>query len=109
MVQPEVSAAPSTTMSEKQAPEEVHGISTAVEDTAHVIAGYGETAKKPGAKTKEVHNVSFDIIISRCSDLIENRPNCSQLSRRPRLNDGARLRFTSTVSILIETGPFIEP
>ncbi|KAF3398210.1 Lactose permease [Penicillium rolfsii] len=46
-------------MSEKQAPEEVHGISTAVEDTAHVIAGYGETAKKPGAKTKEVHNAEL--------------------------------------------------
>jgi hypothetical protein len=45
-------------MSEKQAPEEVHGISTAVED-AHVIAGYGETAKIAGAKTKEVHNVSL--------------------------------------------------
>jgi hypothetical protein len=50
-------------MSEKHAPEEVHGISTAVEDTAHVIAGYGETAKKPGAKTKEVHNVSNDILL----------------------------------------------
>lgn len=46
-------------MSEKQHSEEVHGISTAVENTPHVIAGYGETAKKPGAKTKEVHNVSF--------------------------------------------------
>jgi hypothetical protein len=44
--------------------EEVHGISSAVdygtgpEDTPHVIAGYGETAKREGAKTKEVHNVS---------------------------------------------------
>lgn len=59
MAQPEVSAVHYTTMSEKQAPEEVHGISTAVEDTAHVIAGYGETAKIAGAKTKEVHNVSL--------------------------------------------------
>ncbi|KAJ5449986.1 uncharacterized protein N7458_006435 [Penicillium daleae] len=46
-------------MSEKQAPEEVHGISTAVEDTAHVIAGYGETAKRAGAKTREVHNAEL--------------------------------------------------
>lgn len=38
--------------------EEVHGISSAVEDTAHVVAGYGETAKREGAKTKEVRNVS---------------------------------------------------
>ena len=59
MARPEVSAASSSTMSEKQHSEEVHGISTAVENTPHVIAGYGETAKKPGAKTKEVHNVSI--------------------------------------------------
>jgi len=59
LARPEVSAASSSTMSEKQHSEELHGISTAVEDTPHVIAGYGETAKKPGAKTKEVHNVSF--------------------------------------------------
>lgn len=38
--------------------EEVHGISSAVEDTPHVVAGYGETAKREGAKTKEVRNVS---------------------------------------------------
>lgn len=46
--------------------EEVHGISSAVdyghgtgpEETPQVIAGYGETAKREGAKTKEVHNVS---------------------------------------------------
>lgn len=42
--------------------EEVHGISSAVdfgpEDTPQVIAGYGETAKIEGAKTKEVRNVS---------------------------------------------------
>lgn len=44
--------------------EEVHGISSAVdygngpENTPQVIAGYGETAKREGAKTKEVHNVS---------------------------------------------------
>lgn len=38
--------------------EEVHGVSSAVEDTPHVIAGYGETAKREGAKTKEVRNVS---------------------------------------------------
>jgi hypothetical protein len=37
--------------------EEMHGISTAVEDTPHVIAGYGETAKRAGAQTKEVRNV----------------------------------------------------
>lgn len=40
--------------------EEVHGISSAVDhdDTPQVIAGYGETAKIEGAKTKEVRNVS---------------------------------------------------
>ena len=38
---------------------EVHGISTAVEDQAHVLAGYGKTTKREGAKTKEVHNVSL--------------------------------------------------
>jgi hypothetical protein len=39
--------------------EEMHGISTAVEGTPHVIAGYGETAKRAGAQTKEVRNVSL--------------------------------------------------
>lgn len=34
-----------------------HGISTMHEDTPQVIAGYGETAKREGAKTKEVRNV----------------------------------------------------
>lgn len=38
---------------------EEHGISTAVEDTPQVIPGYGETAKREGAKTKEVRNVSI--------------------------------------------------
>ncbi|KAJ5166760.1 uncharacterized protein N7482_005541 [Penicillium canariense] len=46
-------------MSEKESPQEVHGISTAVEDTAHVIAGYGETAKMAGATTKEVYNAEL--------------------------------------------------
>lgn len=47
-------------MSEAKVQEEVHGISSVVEDTPHVIAGYGETAKREGAKTKEVRNVSCD-------------------------------------------------
>ncbi|KAJ5938119.1 hypothetical protein N7454_004461 [Penicillium verhagenii] len=38
--------------------EEVHGISQ-VEDTPRVIAGYGETAKREGAKTKEVRNAEL--------------------------------------------------
>ena len=46
-------------MSDTKVHEEVHGISTAIEDRAHVIAGYGETTKREGAKTKEVHNVSL--------------------------------------------------
>jgi hypothetical protein len=46
-------------MSDVKVHEEVHGISTAIEDQAHVIAGYGETTKREGAKTKEVHNVSL--------------------------------------------------
>ena len=41
--------------------EEVHGISSVVEDTPHVIAGYGETAKRSGAKTTEVRNVSIEM------------------------------------------------
>lgn len=45
-------------MSDVKVQEEVHGISTALEDPARVIAGYGETTKREGAKTKEVHNVS---------------------------------------------------
>lgn len=47
--------------------EEVHGVSSAVEDTPHVIAGYGETAKRDGAKTKEVRNVSWHCIDANCS------------------------------------------
>ncbi|KAJ5553879.1 hypothetical protein N7513_003838 [Penicillium frequentans] len=39
--------------------EEVHGISSVVEDTPHVIAGYGETAKRSGAKTTEVRNAEL--------------------------------------------------
>ncbi|KAJ5987430.1 hypothetical protein N7451_011795 [Penicillium sp. IBT 35674x] len=39
--------------------EEVHGISNVVEDTPHVIAGYGETAKRSGAKTTEVRNAEL--------------------------------------------------
>jgi hypothetical protein len=46
-------------MSDVKAHEEVHGISTALEDPARVVAGYGETTKRQGAKTKEVHNVSL--------------------------------------------------
>lgn len=46
-------------MADAKAQEGVHGISSVVEDTPHVIAGYGETAKREGAKTKEVRNVSF--------------------------------------------------
>lgn len=38
--------------------EEMHGISSATEDTAQVVAGFGETAKREGAKTKAVHSVS---------------------------------------------------
>lgn len=39
--------------------EEVHGISSVIEDTPHVIAGYGETAKRSGAKTTEVRNAEL--------------------------------------------------
>jgi hypothetical protein len=46
-------------MSDVKVHEEAHGISTAIEDRAHVLAGYGETTKREGAKTKEVHNVSL--------------------------------------------------
>jgi hypothetical protein len=49
---------------DKKAQEEVYGISTAVEDPARVIGGYGETIKRHGAKTKEVQNVSALPIIS---------------------------------------------
>ncbi|KAJ5634041.1 hypothetical protein N7528_001883 [Penicillium herquei] len=39
--------------------EEVHGVSAAVEDTPHVIFGYGETAKREGARTREVRNAEL--------------------------------------------------
>ncbi|KAJ6013421.1 hypothetical protein N7540_008012 [Penicillium herquei] len=39
--------------------EEVHGVSSAVEDTPQVIAGYGETTKREGAKTMEVRNAEL--------------------------------------------------
>lgn len=39
-----------------EAHKEEQGIST-VENTPQVIAGYGATAKREGAKTKEVRNV----------------------------------------------------
>lgn len=45
---------------DKKAGEEVYGISSGIEDPARVIAGYGETTKRQGAKTKEVQNVSFE-------------------------------------------------
>jgi hypothetical protein len=43
----------------KKAYEDVHGIFTAGEDPARVAAGYGKTTNIEGAKTKEVHNVSW--------------------------------------------------
>ncbi|KAJ5724396.1 hypothetical protein N7493_006124 [Penicillium malachiteum] len=39
--------------------EEVHEVSAAVEDTPQVIAGYGETAKREGARTREVRNAEL--------------------------------------------------
>lgn len=36
---------------------DAHGVSVTAEKP-FVVAGYGETAKRQGAKTKEVHNVS---------------------------------------------------
>ncbi|KAJ5291796.1 hypothetical protein N7478_001047 [Penicillium angulare] len=39
--------------------EEIHGVSSTLEDTPQVIAGYGETAKREGAKTKEVRNAEL--------------------------------------------------
>ncbi|KAJ5717360.1 hypothetical protein N7488_003006 [Penicillium malachiteum] len=39
--------------------EEVHGVSAAVEDTPHVISGHGETAKREGARTREVRNAEL--------------------------------------------------
>ncbi|KAJ5620469.1 hypothetical protein N7510_004453 [Penicillium lagena] len=46
-------------MSDVKAQEEVHGISTAHEEMPRVIAGYGETAKREGATTKEVHSAEL--------------------------------------------------
>lgn len=45
-------------MSDMKAQEEVHGISSATDYEPRVLAGFGETTKREGAKTKEVHNVS---------------------------------------------------
>lgn len=33
-------------------------VEVSLADTPFVVAGYGETAKREGAKTKDVHNVS---------------------------------------------------
>ncbi|KAJ5794055.1 Major facilitator superfamily domain general substrate transporter [Penicillium paradoxum] len=44
---------------DKKALEEVHGISTAIDDPARVLPGYGQTTKREGAKTKEVHNADL--------------------------------------------------
>lgn len=58
--------------------EEVHGISSVIEDTPHVIAGYGETAKRSGAKTTEVRNVSIDMdsCFVDMTDLVAGRAFC---------------------------------
>lgn len=45
-------------MSDIKGSDETHGISSAIEVQPHVVAGYGQTTKREGAKTKEVHNVS---------------------------------------------------
>ena len=49
-------------MSDMKAQEEVHGISSALENETHVTAGFGQTTKRAGAKTKEVHNVSSPLL-----------------------------------------------
>jgi hypothetical protein len=83
--------------------EEVHGISSAVdygvgpEDTPQVIAGYGETAKREGAKTKEVHNVSKIMLTLEILCLPFIRPISLLLLRKPRLSGGARHLSTFTV------------
>lgn len=48
-------------MSESKTQEELasQSIEVSPADTPFVVAGYGETAKREGAKTKEVYNVSF--------------------------------------------------
>jgi hypothetical protein len=56
-------------MTETNTPEEKYGIVNHISETnaygissttekPFVVAGYGETAKREGAKTREVHNVS---------------------------------------------------
>jgi hypothetical protein len=60
-------------MSDVKVQEEVHGISSALEDPARVLAGYGETTKREGAKTKEVHNVSLFFSLGLCSALCSSR------------------------------------
>lgn len=85
-------------VSEAKAQEDVHGISSVVEDTPSVVAGYGETAKREGAKTKEVRNVG--LLLERFAlreRLIICRLSSLQLSKRRRLSGGARPRFTFIV------------
>lgn len=89
---------------EKKALEEVHGISSSVEvgDGARVVPGYGQTTKREGAKTKEVHNVSLPYRGGEVGTILTckySRPICSLPLRRQRLNDGARIPFICTVSI----------
>ncbi|CAG8057426.1 unnamed protein product [Penicillium salamii] len=46
-------------MSDMKAQEEVHGVSSAIDYEPRVVAGFGETTKREGAKTKEVHNADL--------------------------------------------------
>lgn len=48
-------------MAEKQDLSAAHeeSLSTHGNDTPYVVPGYGETAKREGAQTKKVFNVSF--------------------------------------------------
>ena len=97
-------------MSEGKGNEEQHGI-TAADDTPFVIAGYGETIKREGAKTREVHNVSPQsyhlVFLCFCVNeplLIGSsfccfiRPRCSLLLRRQKSRGGAKHLCTYTVS-----------
>lgn len=90
-------------MSDLKAQEEVHGISTTHEEEPRVIAGYGETAKREGATTKEVHSVSLPrpflglLIISSLTYSYRSRPSCTLPWKRQKSRDGARNQFIFTV------------
>jgi hypothetical protein len=78
-------------------------------DTPFIVAGYGETAKREGAKLKEVFNVRFlkkntmQNVSSGAGLMLtvySTRPSYSLQLRKLKLRGGARPRSICTVSYI---------